>query len=104
VLAAIRAINRLECVIETLRHALNVLATAAPDWLREIALAEWVERYERRADDYRLPQSVQEREACSEVGGANGHRQLDALYAASSPAWLRELPAVETAIAVYWPS
>jgi transposase len=96
VLAAIRAINRLECVIETLRHALNVLATAVPDFLREIASAEWVGRYERRADDYRLPQSAQEREAYAEVVGTDGHRLLDGLYAVSSPAWLRELPAVET--------
>jgi len=33
ILAAIRALNRLECVGETLRHALNTLATVAPDWL-----------------------------------------------------------------------
>src|SRR6185436_1434224 len=33
VLGAIRAMNRLECVGETLRHALNVLAVTAPDWL-----------------------------------------------------------------------
>ncbi len=31
VLAAIRTIRRLECVGETLRHALNVLAEVAPD-------------------------------------------------------------------------
>jgi transposase len=31
VLAAIQTLNRLECVGETLRHALNALATAAPD-------------------------------------------------------------------------
>jgi transposase len=34
VLAAIRVLNRLELVGETLRHALNSLAVAAPDWLR----------------------------------------------------------------------
>ena len=34
VLAAIRALNRLECVGETMRHALNALAVAAPAWLR----------------------------------------------------------------------
>ena len=33
VLAAIRALNRLECVGETLRHTLNSLADVAPDWL-----------------------------------------------------------------------
>src|SRR6266545_6829363 len=34
VLAAIQTLNRLECVGETLRHALNQVAAAAPDWLR----------------------------------------------------------------------
>lgn len=34
VLAAIRPLNRLELVGETLRHALNELADVAPQWLR----------------------------------------------------------------------
>jgi len=32
VLAAIRTLRRLECVGETMRHALNVLAEVAPSW------------------------------------------------------------------------
>jgi transposase len=39
VLAKIRALNRLLCVGETLRYALNCLAIVAPDWLREHSLA-----------------------------------------------------------------
>jgi transposase len=39
VLAAIRAVNRLECVGEPMRHALNVLAEVAPDGLIEHMLA-----------------------------------------------------------------
>src|SRR3954466_3375038 len=35
VLGAIRALNRLECVGETLRHALNSLAVVPPDWRKE---------------------------------------------------------------------
>ena len=35
VLAAIETLSRLECVGETLRHALNILATAVPEWLQE---------------------------------------------------------------------
>jgi transposase len=35
VLAAIRKLNRLECMGETLRAALNALATVAPQWLLE---------------------------------------------------------------------
>ena len=34
VLAAVRALNRLEVVRETMRHALDVLASVAPAWLR----------------------------------------------------------------------
>ena len=34
VIGAMRTMSRLEVVEETLRHALNALATAAPDWLR----------------------------------------------------------------------
>jgi transposase len=36
VLAAVRALHRRECVGETLRHTLNVLATVVPEWLSEI--------------------------------------------------------------------
>ena len=39
VLAAVRALNRWECVGETRRHALNVLAEVAPDWLRKKAMS-----------------------------------------------------------------
>ena len=41
VLAAIRVLNRLELVAETLRAALNELATVAPAWLQEDADWTW---------------------------------------------------------------
>jgi transposase len=41
VLAAVRVLNRLELVGETLRHTLNVLAEVAPTWVRAQAPAEW---------------------------------------------------------------
>jgi transposase len=44
VLAAIRVLNRLELVAETLRAALNELATIAPAWLQSIVPPEWYER------------------------------------------------------------
>ncbi len=55
ILAAIRSVNRLECVGETLRHALNTLATVAPEWLQGWVPADWYERYGRRFEEYRLP-------------------------------------------------
>lgn len=51
VLAAIQTLNRLECVGETLRHALKTLAVAAPDWRRGHVPADWFDRYGRRVED-----------------------------------------------------
>src|ERR671912_989 len=63
VLAAIRVLNRLELVGETLRAALNQLATVAPEWTRGVARPEWFERYSRRVEDSRLPRERAERQA-----------------------------------------
>jgi transposase len=62
VLGAIKVLNQLELVGETLRHALNVLATVVPEWLKQQAKAEWDERYGERIEDYRLPKDKTERE------------------------------------------
>jgi transposase len=96
VLAAVRALNRVELVGETLRHALNSLAVAVPDWLMAHSLPAWADRYARRADDYRLPKKAEERQELAEATGHDGAALLAAVYSDTAPAWLRELPAVET--------
>jgi transposase len=96
VLAAIRVLNRLELVGETLRHTLNSLASAAPDWLRAQAPAAWFERYGRRLENYRLPQTAAAREALVATIGADGRHLLQAVEAATDRPWLRDLPAVQT--------
>lgn len=96
VLAAIRALNRLECVGEMVRAALNELASMAPEWLREQATPEWFDRYSTRIEDYRLPKGREAREAYAELVGADGSRLLSALYDPSAPPHLRQLPAVQT--------
>jgi transposase len=95
VLAAIRAVNRLEGVGETLRHALNTLAVVAPGWLLSQTQPEWAERYGRRFDDERLPKEEKARDALARTIGADGFRLLSAIYAPSAPPWLWEIPAVE---------
>ena len=44
VLGSLRVLNRLELIGETLRAALNALATVAPEWVRSVAPAEWFQR------------------------------------------------------------
>jgi transposase len=62
VLAAIRRLNRLECVGETLRHALNDLAKAAPQWLKALVTQDWFDLYGARFEQYRLPTQKAEQE------------------------------------------
>ncbi len=96
VLAKVRALNRLEVVGETVRHALNALAVAAPDWLRPRLVPEWADRYGSRVEDYRLPSGQAERTVLAEQVGRDGTALLTAVYAPATPTWLRVLPAVET--------
>jgi transposase len=95
VLAAIHVLNRLECVGETLRHALNTVAVVAPDWLRGQVPAEWFDRYSRRFEEYRLPPGRPERYALAEQIGTDGRHLLIAIYDPSAPVWLREVSAVQ---------
>ncbi len=85
VLAAIHALNRLEWVGATLRHALNSLAVVAPEWLLDCRLPEWLERYGPRIEDDRLPESKEDRVAYTTLIGADGLRLLRALDNAASP-------------------
>jgi transposase len=96
VLAAIRVLNRLELVAETLRAALNALATEAPQWLRALAPPEWYARYSRRIEDTRLPQSKTEREAYAQAVGEDGFWVLDAVDAPEAPTGLGALPSLVT--------
>jgi transposase len=101
ILAAIRQLNRLECVGETLRCALNEFATVAPDWLLAQVEAEWFERYSSRFEQYRLPKTQAEQQRLARTIGEDGHHLLSAIYAESTPVLLRKLPAVGTLRAVW---
>jgi transposase len=95
VLAAIQVLSRLEAIGETLRHALNTLATVAPDWLKSWVPSVWFDRYGQRFQEYRLPDGRLERERLAEQIGADGHELLEAIYRPDAPTWLREIPAVQ---------
>jgi transposase len=95
VVAAIRTLNRLECIGETMRAALNDVAAAAPAWLREHLDPQWAERYQERVQEYRLPKGKAERVRHAEAIGADGFALLTAVYAPAAPPELRALLAVD---------
>jgi len=96
VLAAIRDINRLECIGETLRHALNCLAVVLPDWLAAQVAPDWFDLYGTRFEQYRLPQELAEQQELAERMGRDGHHLLAALDDPATPGYLREIPAIQT--------
>jgi transposase len=96
VLAAVRSLHRLELVAETLRAALNELATIAPAWLQGVAPLAWYERYAKRIEDSRLPKEPTRRDAYAQTVGEDGFRLLDALESPEAPEPLRTLPCVAT--------
>ena len=96
VLAAIRTLNRLELVGETLRAALNALAREAPEWLQRVAPLAWYERYAKRIEDARLPREQSKREVYAQIIGEDGFTLLDTLADDEAPEGLRDLPSIET--------
>src|SRR5262249_59413393 len=90
--AAVRVLNRLERVGETMRAALNDLAVMSPDWLQALAPAEWYPRYGRRVENYHLPKTDAAREELARVIAADGERLLAAVDAATDRPELAQLP------------
>jgi transposase len=91
VLSQVRALSRLELVAESMRLALEAIAAQQPDWLQEIALPHWYERYRRILTSFHLPRAKEKREALAMDIGADGFYLLEHLHQASSPAHLLEL-------------
>jgi transposase len=96
VLAAVRVLNRLELVAETLRAALNAVAAAEPAWLKRHVPDSWYQRYGHRIEYSRRPSSETERQRKSQMIGEDGLRFLGWLDEPDVPPHLRELPEVHT--------
>lgn len=101
VLAAIRDLNRLELVHETMRNALENLATVAPAWLISKASPDWPERYSRRLFSFNSPKTEKERDKLAQIIGADGFSLLGAIDSADDMNWLNKIPAVATLRAVW---
>jgi transposase len=96
VIAVVRSLTLLELVGETLRRVLDEAAQLAPDWLRAHLKPEWVQRYARRFDGYRLPSGKAKREALAVRIGEDGFYLLQAIYSDTGPQALKESSKVET--------
>lgn len=94
VLAAVRQLNRLEMVGETMRQALEALAIVSPSWLLGQVTPDWFDRYGARFEQYRLPQTKAEQEALAARIGRDGWQLLQAISQPASPEYLREIEAV----------
>jgi transposase len=93
--AAIRSMNRLELVGETLRHALNALAKSSPEWLRMRVPPVWYERYGPRFEQSRLPQSETERDNLAIQIGQDGYQLLIWASAPDAPETVQQESGVE---------
>jgi transposase len=95
ILGAVRQLNRVEIVGETMRQGLNELSEFAPEWVKGIAKPEWFARYGRRFEQMRLPKEPGEREVLLETIGEDGAFLLEEVRTAAEAQQLRELPGVE---------
>jgi transposase len=95
VLAAVRQLNRLEMVGETVRQALEALAMVAPRWLQGQVTLDWYDRYGVRFEQYRLPAKKKEQEALGQQIGRDGAHLLACIYDEQTPAYLSQIEAVE---------
>src|SRR5437660_10460152 len=95
VLARVRSLSNLECVGETLRAALDDLATLAPEWLVQQITSDWFERYSHRIENYRLPKAESQRTALAQQIGEDGMHLLQALELPQTPGELKEVESVQ---------
>ncbi|MGH3211388.1 MAG: IS1182 family transposase [Trebonia sp.] len=97
VIAAVAALNRLELAGESVRAALEALAAAHPGWTAQVLhVGEWSRRYGTPVTSWRPPASEAKRAELAVTYAKDGFALLEAVGHPGSPAWLRELPAVET--------
>jgi transposase len=95
VLAAIRTLHRLECVLEAMHYALHQLSAAEPAWVQQHVPLDWYARYGLRSDQTRLPKDASKREALARQVGADGYQLLAWAQTADTSPGLRDLPALE---------
>lgn len=95
ILAAVRLLNWVELLGESVRACLEALAAADPGWTGTVLDTGWQDRYAARIDGWRMPSSKTKRVALGNDFARDGHALLHAVRHPASPTALRRLPAVE---------
>jgi transposase len=97
VIAAVASLNRLELAGESVRAAVGALTAAHPGWVADVLhVSEWARRYGTPVTDWHPPASKGKQDELAVAYAKDGYALLEAVYDSRSPAWLAELPAVET--------
>lgn len=96
IVAAIRALNRLVLVGETMRHALDTIAAVAPSWLQTVAPERWYKQYGTPVHEYKMPKEKAKRATLARQIGEDGMVLMNLIYAEGEMNWLKEVSAVET--------
>ncbi len=86
---------------ETLRAALNELATLDPEWLKSIVPKEWYKRYGQRIEDYRLPETSAQRDTYAQQVGEDGYYLLDCLTQTNRLVQWQQLASIK-ALKIAW--
>jgi len=95
VTAAVAALNRLELAGESVRAAIEALAAAHPSWTAGVLDDSWLGRYGTPVTSWRPPMTEKKRDELAVAYARDGYKLLEAVYDPASPAWLREIPAVQ---------
>ena len=95
VLSSVRVLSRYESLAETLRAALNQLASTHPEWLMAFIPVDWYSRYGRRIEEFRLPKGKPERSLYIQQVGRDGFLLLETLERDNALSELWQQPSVQ---------
>ena len=79
-LAAVRQLNQVELVGESVRACVEALSAADPDWVAACLDASWQRRYGARVDSWRMPASKTKRAALGADYARDGVALLPAVW------------------------
>lgn len=94
VLAQVRALSSLESVGESMRAALNAIASQEPEWLQAHLNPEWFDRYVHRFELARFPKAETQRQRLRQQVGQDVAHLLACIDEATTPQSVQSLPSV----------